>query len=89
MSLGYIKNKKIHQITLPFFSELSLGIQNPNLLKFWKLDQIPRMATQFCDDQFSLYMYTSAQAVEPTCDGIHIGYHGCTMCVSRLLVFSM
>ena len=79
--LGYTKNKKIHQTTLPFFSELSLGVRNPNLLKFWKLDQIPRMATQFCDDQFSLYMYTSAQAVEPTCEGIHIRYDGYKQCV--------
>ena len=39
------------------------------------------MATQFCDDQFSLYMYTSAQAVEPTCEGIHIRYDGYKQCV--------
>ena len=79
--LGYTKNKKIHQTTLPFFSELPIGIRNPNLLKFSKLDQIPRMATHFSDDQFLLYIYTSAHTVEPNCDGIHIRYHGYKQCV--------
>ena len=50
-------------------------------MKFWKLDQIPRMATRFSDDQCLLYMYTSAQAVEPTCEGIHIRYDGYKQCV--------
>ena len=69
--LGYTKNKKIHQTTLPFFSELPIGIRNPSLLKFSKLDQIPRMATHFSDDQFLLYKFTSAPTVEFALTGIH------------------
>ena len=79
--IDYTKNKKIHQATLPFFSELPIGIRNPNLLKFSKLDQIPRMADHFSDDQFLLYIYTSAHTVECNCDGIHIRYHGYKQCV--------
>ena len=64
--LEYTKNSKNLQIALAFFSELSLYIRNPNLLKFLKLVGFSLMATHFCDNHFLLYMYTSAPTVEPS-----------------------
>ena len=64
--LEYTKNSKNLQIALAFFSELSLYIRNPNLLKFLKLDDFFLMATHFYDNHFLLYKYTSATAVEPS-----------------------
>ena len=65
-TLVYTKNSKNLQIALAFFSELSLYIRNPNLLKFLKLVDFFLMATHFCDNHFLLYMYTSAPTVEPS-----------------------
>ena len=65
-TLVYTKNSKNLQIALAFFSELSLYIRNPNLLKFLKLVDFFLMATHFCDNHFLLYKYTSATTVEPS-----------------------
>ena len=50
--LEYTKYSKNLQIALAFFSELSLYIRNPNLLKFLKFVDFSLMATHFCDNHF-------------------------------------
>ena len=70
-TLGCTKKTKSSSNPLIFFSELCLAQRNSNLLEFFNLVKICSLANHFCDDQFLLYMFTSAPTVEPAQTCIH------------------